>query len=176
VCAGRELIARLHAIMRRARHGDDQPAFHVGSLEINLASRVVRREGEEVRLTPIEFKLLCVLLRHPGQLLTHTRLLQEVWGAAHEEDRQTLRAHIANLRRKLDSAGRPPLIRTDHGIGYGFTDWRDADCAARRLTESAPPPSSCPRRPAGQRLRPVPQVNVNITHWQVRRTTYRLVA
>jgi two-component system, OmpR family, KDP operon response regulator KdpE len=170
----RELIARLHAIMRRVRHGDDQPAFHLGSPEINLASRVVRREGEEVRLTPIEFKLLCVLVRHPGRLLTHTTLLREVWGAAYEEDRQTLRAHIANLRRKLDPAGGPPLIRTDHGVGYSFTDWRNADRAAWRLSETARPQSPYLRRPAAQRPRPAPPVNV--TRWQVSEATYRRVA
>jgi two-component system, OmpR family, KDP operon response regulator KdpE len=113
----RELVARLHAIMRRAARGDDQPALALGGLEINLASRVVRHNGEEVRLTPIEFKLLRVLVSHPGRLLTHTALLREVWGAAYEEDRQTLRAHIANLRRKLEPATGPPLIRTDHGSG-----------------------------------------------------------
>jgi two-component system KDP operon response regulator KdpE len=144
----RELIARLHAIMRRAGHSDDQPAFHLGGLEINLASRVVRRDGEEVRLTPIEFRLLRVLVRHPGQLLTHTALLREVWGAAYDEDRQTLRAHIANLRRKLEPAGGPPLIRTDHGVGYRLADIHNT--------------------------RPVPRVNV--TRWHVSEATYRCVA
>jgi two-component system KDP operon response regulator KdpE len=168
----RELIARLDAIMRRARHGDDQPAIHVGSLEINLASRVVRRDGGEVRLTPIEFKLLCVLVRHPGRLLTHTTLLREVWGAAYKEDRQTLRAHIANLRRKLDPAGGPPLIRNDHGIGYRITDLRNADRAAWRLSETARPQSPCLRRRAVQRPRPGPPVDV--TRWQVSEATCRV--
>jgi two-component system, OmpR family, KDP operon response regulator KdpE len=171
----RELIARLHAIMRRASHGDDQPTFYLGSLEINLASHVVLREGEEVRLTPIEFKLLCVLVRHPGRLLTHTTLLREVWGAAYEEDRQTLRAHIANLRRKLDpTGGQPPLIRTDHGIGYRFTDWSNADRPLWRFSETARPQSPCLRCPAAQRPRPAPPVNV--TRWRASEATYRRVA
>jgi two-component system, OmpR family, KDP operon response regulator KdpE len=171
----RELVARLHAIMRRARYGDDQPAFHVGGLEINLASRVVRREGEEVCLTPIEFKLLRALVGHPGCLLTHTTLLREVWGTAYEDNRQTLRAHIANLRRKLEPAGGPPLIRTDHGVGYRFTDWRNADRAPRPLSEAARPPSPRVRRPPDtQPRRPVPPANV--TRWQVAEATYRRVA
>jgi two-component system, OmpR family, KDP operon response regulator KdpE len=171
----RELIARLHAIMRRARYGGDQPAFHFGSLEINLASRVVRREGEEVRLTPIEFKLLRVLIGHSGRLLTHTALLREVWGVAHEEDRQTLRAHIANLRRKLEPAGGPSLIRTDHGVGYRFVEWRDADRPSQRLSEVARLQSPCPTRPPAAQPRG-PVASVNVTRWQFSETTYRCVA
>jgi two-component system, OmpR family, KDP operon response regulator KdpE len=113
----RELVARLHAIMRRAGRVNDQPAFQLDGLEINLASRFVRRQGVEVRLTPIEFKLLRVLVSHPGRLLTHTALLREVWGAAYEEDRQTLRAHIANLRRKLEPATGPPSFAPTMGSG-----------------------------------------------------------
>jgi two-component system KDP operon response regulator KdpE len=171
----RELIARLNATMRRGRYGDDQPAVHLGGLEIDLASRVVRRKGEEIRLTPIEFKLLRVFVGHPGRLLTHTALLREVWGVAYEEDRQTLRAHIANLRRKLEPGGGPPLIRTDHGVGYRFTDWRNVERVPRRLSEAARPQSPCRRRPPeAQPRRPVPPVSV--TRWQISEATYRRVA
>jgi two-component system, OmpR family, KDP operon response regulator KdpE len=171
----RELIARLHAIMRRGRYGDDQPPFHLGGLEINLASRVVRREGEEVRLTPIEFSLLRVLVGHPGRLLTHAELLRAGWGAAYEEDRQTLRSHIANLRCKLNPAGGPPLIRTDHGVGYRFTEWPNADRPPQPLSQTPRPPSPRLRYlPDAQSRRPAPPVNA--TRWQVSEATYRRVA
>jgi DNA-binding response OmpR family regulator len=78
----------------------------------------VRRDGDEIHLTPIEFKLLAVLLRNRGRLLTHNALLQQVWGAAYVDARQMLRAHIANLRRKIEPGDGGCLIHTDHGVGY----------------------------------------------------------
>jgi two-component system KDP operon response regulator KdpE len=81
----------------------------------------VRRAGEEVHLTPIEFDLLRVLVRNRGRLLTHRTLLAEVWGPAYADDTQTLRTHIARLRRKLEAADDGPrYIRTDPGVGYRF--------------------------------------------------------
>ena len=73
-------------------------------LEVDLAARVVRRDGEEVHLTPIEFDLLRTLVRNRGRLLTHRALLQEVWGPAYADDVPTLRTHIADLRRKIEPA------------------------------------------------------------------------
>jgi two-component system KDP operon response regulator KdpE len=118
-----ELVARLHASLRRAHRCDDKPTVHVHGLEIDLARRTVRRQAENIHLTPIEFNLLRLLVQHRGRLLTHTALLQQVWGAAYAQDRQTLRTHIANLRRKIETPGGPPVIRTDHGVGYRFIDW-----------------------------------------------------
>jgi two-component system, OmpR family, KDP operon response regulator KdpE len=77
----------------------------------------VRRDGEEVHLTPTEFELLRVLVRNRGRLMTHRALLVEVWGVEYEDDLQVLRAHIANLRRKT---GEHVFIRTDPGVGYRF--------------------------------------------------------
>jgi two-component system, OmpR family, KDP operon response regulator KdpE len=119
-----ELVARLHATLRRASPTIEEPSVEVGDIEINLAARVVSRQDEEVHLTPIEFDLLRALVRHRGRLLTHGALLREVLCVAYEKDRQTLRVHIANLRRKLASAGGVPLIDTHHGAGYRFTDGR----------------------------------------------------
>jgi two-component system KDP operon response regulator KdpE len=117
----RELLARLAAALRRAAGGADQPVVRVDGLEIDLASRVVRRDGEEVHLTPIEFDLLRALVRNRGRLMTHRTLLSEVWGPQYVDDTQALRSHIANLRRKLEPAGeRPRVIRTDPGVGYRF--------------------------------------------------------
>ena len=81
----------------------------------------MRRDGEEVHLTPIEYDLLRTLLRNRGRLMTHRALLSEVWGPAYADDTQTLRTHIANLRRKIEPADAAPrYIRTDPGIGYRF--------------------------------------------------------
>ena len=91
-------------------------------LEVDLAARTVRRDGEAVHLTPIEFDLLRMLVRNRGRLLTHRALLQEVWGQAYADDVPTLRTSIARLRRKIEPEGDggPRFIRTDPGVGYRF--------------------------------------------------------
>jgi two-component system, OmpR family, KDP operon response regulator KdpE len=118
----RELVARLQAVLRRAASPPDEPRIVVDGLEVDLAARVVRRAGEEVHLTPIEFDLLRMLVRNRGRLLTHRALLTDVWGPAYADDTQTLRTHIARLRRKVEPAGEaePRYIRTDPGVGYRF--------------------------------------------------------
>ena len=118
----RELVARLLANLRRVGPEGEEPAVELGGLEIDLAARVVRREGEVVHLTPIEFKLLGVLTQNRGRMLTHRALLQQVWGPAYMDARQTLRAHIANLRGKIEPADGERLIHTDHGVGYRLAD------------------------------------------------------
>jgi two-component system KDP operon response regulator KdpE len=115
-----ELIARLKAALRRAgRAADDEPVVALDGLEVDLAGHIVRREGEEVHLTPTEFGLLRTLLRNRGRLMTHRALLAEVWGPGYADDTQLLRVHIANLRRKIEpDPTRPRWIRTDAGVGY----------------------------------------------------------
>ncbi|MCB0876918.1 MAG: response regulator transcription factor [Solirubrobacterales bacterium] len=114
----RELLARLQATMRRAGARTEEPVLVAGDLEVDLAARVVRRAGEEIHLTPIEFSLLAALARNPGRLLTHNALLTEVWGPGHAEDTAALRTHIANLRQKIDPDGSTMPIKTDPGVGY----------------------------------------------------------
>ncbi|MGH2967505.1 MAG: response regulator transcription factor [Solirubrobacteraceae bacterium] len=116
----RELVARLHAVMRRSGAGVDEPAITADGLEIDLAARIVRRDGAEVHLTPIEYDLLRTLARNRGRLLTHRALLTEVWGPQFADDTQVLRTHVANLRRKIEPSGGPRYIRTDPGVGYRF--------------------------------------------------------
>jgi two-component system, OmpR family, KDP operon response regulator KdpE len=118
----RELVARLQAALRRGGRSEEEPQIVVGALEIDLAARAVRRGGELVHLTPIEFDLLRVLVRNRGRLMTHRALLSEVWGPEYVDDVQTLRTHIARLRAKVEPEGQSPrCIVTDPGIGYRFS-------------------------------------------------------
>jgi two-component system KDP operon response regulator KdpE len=117
----RELVARLQAVLRRAAGDAEEPRIAVNGLEIDLAARIVSRDGTEIHLTPIEFDLLRALVRNRGRLMTHRALLTEVWGPGYENDTPVLRTHIANLRRKIETAGDDgDLIRTDPGVGYRF--------------------------------------------------------
>ena len=116
----RELIARLQANLRRIDPDPEESLIEAGDLEVDLASRTVRRAGEEVHLTPTEFDLLRLLARNRGRLMTHHDLLVAVWGAGYGEDTQVLRGHIANLRRKIEPPDGPRYIRTDPGVGYRF--------------------------------------------------------
>jgi two-component system KDP operon response regulator KdpE len=112
-----ELIARLQAALRRVPGGEEESTLEIGGLIVSLAAHTVVRDGEEIHLTPTEFKLLAALLRNRGRLMTHRALLTEVWGPAWSNDTATLRTHVANLRRKVE-AGDRELIRTDPGVGY----------------------------------------------------------
>ena len=118
----RELVARLHAALRRAAPDPGEPVILADELEVDLAARRVRVGGEEVHLTPTEFDLLRTLVRNRGRLLTHRALLQEVWGQGYADDVPTLRTTVARLRRKIepDGDGGPRYIRTDPGVGYRF--------------------------------------------------------
>jgi two-component system KDP operon response regulator KdpE len=118
----RELVARIQARLERAAADDHEPVIRLHGLDIDLAVRVVRQGDRHIRLTPIEYNLLSALARNRGRLLTHDALLRSVWGAAYVGDRQTLRAHISNLRRKLGSPLSTGPIRTYPGIGYLFED------------------------------------------------------
>ena len=115
-----ELVARLEAVLRRAQPEASEPTIAADGLEIDLAARTVRRDGEEVHLTPTEFELLRTLAQNRGRLMTHSALLSEVWGPAYADDLQVLRAHVANLRRKIEPPDGHRYIRTDPGVGYRF--------------------------------------------------------
>jgi two-component system KDP operon response regulator KdpE len=116
-----ELVARLQAVLRRAGRAETDPRIEIDGLVIDLAAHSVALDGEEIRLTPLEFALLRALAVNRGLLMTHRRLLADVWGPEYADATPLLRTHIANLRRKLgqgDSARNH--IRTDSGIGYRF--------------------------------------------------------
>jgi two-component system, OmpR family, KDP operon response regulator KdpE len=114
----KELVARLRAALRRAPGGAEQPVVELGGLRVDVAAHTVSRDGDEIHLTPTEFKLLGTLLRSRGRLMTHRALLTEVWGPSWAQDTATLRTHVANLRRKIEVPGGEQLIRTDPGVGY----------------------------------------------------------
>ncbi|WP_323791977.1 response regulator transcription factor [Nocardioides sp.] len=136
-----ELSARMRAIVRRAQSSADHrsPLMSFPGLDIDLTAHTVQRSGEEVRLTPKEWRLLEVFVSHPGRLLTHTWLLQEVWDDGYgDETRAALRAHVRTLRAKLgDDANDPSFLRTDSGSGYR---WIAEESVEESSGGSAPPP------------------------------------
>jgi two-component system KDP operon response regulator KdpE len=115
-----ELLARLRAALRRASRGEEgSQVFEHGPLKIDLAARRVLLAGSEVHLTPIEYRLLAVLVRHAGKVLTHRQLLKEVWGPSHVEHCHYLRIYMAQLRKKLEeNPARPRFLLTEAGVGY----------------------------------------------------------
>nr|WP_282599930.1 response regulator transcription factor [Patulibacter sp. SYSU D01012] len=108
----------MHAALRRTTPEGQEPVARVGGLEIDLADHRVSRDGVEIHLTRTEFALLREFVRNRGKLLTHQHLLLHVWGAAYADDTATLRTHIANLRRKVETPDGPRMIRTETGVGY----------------------------------------------------------
>jgi two-component system KDP operon response regulator KdpE len=117
-----ELLARIRAVTRRATAPDGgMPAVDVGSWRVDLADRQVTGDGGEVKLTPTEWKLLEVFLRHPGKLIGQRQLLTEVWGPASTGDTSSLRLYLNRLRRKLEpDPSRPRHLLTEPGLGYRF--------------------------------------------------------
>jgi len=120
----RALVARVRAVLRRAR-GDFQPqrVLHSGDLEVDLEGHNVSIDGERIHLTRSEFKVLEVLIMHPGQILTREQLLENLHGVAYGGYDRSIDSHIKNLRDKLeDDPSNPVYIQTIYGIGYKFRD------------------------------------------------------
>jgi two-component system KDP operon response regulator KdpE len=121
-----ELLARMRVAMRHgANRGtvDDEPRIDIGGLAIDLGARRVQREGTDIHLTPIEYKLLVALVRHRGKVMTHRQLLRDVWGAAHVESPHYLRIYMRSLRQKIEiNAAQPRYLLTEVGVGYRFAD------------------------------------------------------
>ncbi len=119
-----ELIARVQAVLRRAQglsvSSEEQP-FVSGQLSVDFASNEVKLDEKPVKLTSTESKLLYLLVRNEGRLVTHENLLTKVWGETYVDARDLLRVHIQHLRQKLgDSVELPSIIVTEHGMGYKF--------------------------------------------------------
>ena len=120
-----ELLARVRAALRRSAggRGQEQGEFTLANLKIDLARRRVFVDGVEIHLTPIEYRLLSVLVRNAGRVMTHRQLLREVWGPTHSEDSHYLRIYMAQLRHKLErDPTQPRLLLTEAGVGYRLAD------------------------------------------------------
>ena len=122
-----ELLARARANLRRprpvAQNGlaleNVDPVFKFGEVEVDRQARLVRRNGQEVHLTPIEYRLLTVLMTHTGRVLTHRQLLREVWGPSHAEQNHYLRIYMGHLRQKLEvDPTQPQHLLTETAVGY----------------------------------------------------------
>ena len=116
-----ELLARLRAAVRRASPAPEAPVVVTPDFTVDLADKRVIRSGNDVRLTPTEWQLLEVLVRHAGKLVTQRQLLAEVWGPGYQNEAHYLRVYVANLRRKLEpDPSAPRHLLTEPGIGYRF--------------------------------------------------------
>ncbi len=119
-----ELLARLRVALRRVRYDSQKTSeassvYENGGLRIDYAAGCVYRDGAEIHLTPIEYKLLCLLARNTGKVLTHNYILGEVWGSTTASDTPSLRVFMATLRKKLEKdPGHPQYIQTHIGVGY----------------------------------------------------------
>ena len=120
-----ELLARMRVALRHAQRGGavEAPVIDLPNLRIDLGRRQVTVEGRELRLTPIEFRILSLLARNAGKVLTHSHILREVWGPAHTQQTHYLRVYMAQLRRKIQAdLARPQLLTTEPGVGYRLRD------------------------------------------------------
>lgn len=117
-----ELLARMRAARRHARPSE-QPVVEVGALTVDLERRLVTVGGEEVHLTPTEYRLLAVLARHVGKVLTHRQILEEVWGPGHARHTHYVRVYMAELRKKLEpDPAMPRWLCSEPGVGYRLVD------------------------------------------------------
>lgn len=118
-----ELLARIQVSLRRSLAEENDPVITCGELAVDLQARRVTKRGQEVKLTPNEYEILKVLIKHAGRVLTHRQILQTVWGHQYGSDTQYIRVYIGQLRRKLeDDSARPQYILTESGIGYRLSN------------------------------------------------------
>ena len=118
-----ELLARLRAVLRHAQPQGADAIFRSGELEVDLSARVVRKQGREVKLTPIEYSLLRLFVRNAGKILTHRQILTDVWGPNAGEQTHYLRVHIAHLREKIEGEkSQTRMIATESGVGYRLVE------------------------------------------------------
>jgi two-component system KDP operon response regulator KdpE len=116
-----ELLARVRATLRRRRQppGDVSPVFRFGTVEVDTEARTVKRDGAEVHLTPVEYRLLSLLIANAGKVLTHRQILREVWGPAGVDNSHYARVYMGHLRQKLeDDPAQPKHLLTETAVGY----------------------------------------------------------
>lgn len=116
-----ELLARIRSAIRGNNNEENDPVIDCGSLQIDLAARLVKKNDETIKLTTTEYALLALFAKNEGKVLTHHYLLREIWGPGYINQSQYLRVFIAQLRKKIeDDANRPVHIVTESGVGYRF--------------------------------------------------------
>ena len=118
-----ELLARVRAQMRRRSlaSGTSGGTLSFGNIRADFSRRIVERDGQQIHLTPIEYRLLAYLASHPNSVLTHRQLLKNVWGPSHAEDSHYVRVYMAHLRKKIEAdPSQPRHILTEAGVGYRF--------------------------------------------------------
>jgi two-component system, OmpR family, KDP operon response regulator KdpE len=115
-----ELMARVRALARRrGRNDTGEPVFRVGDIEVDFSTRRVKRDGQLVHLTPLEYRLLTLLATNAGRVMTHRQILREVWGPAHVEHEHYARIYMGHLRRKLEAdPTQPRFLLTETAVGY----------------------------------------------------------
>ena len=120
-----ELLARIRVALRHAHGavGPSSPVLEIGGLKLDLDRREVFVDGQEVHLTPIEYKLLALFAKHAGKVLTHRQILKDVWGPNQSEHTHYVRVHMAELRKKIEAnPARPVYLATEPGVGYRLRD------------------------------------------------------
>ncbi len=118
-----ELLARIRVAIRQNENLLSKPIIEFGTLTIDIANHIARRDNEIIKLTSTEFSLLALLAKNEGRVLTHQFILKEVWGGSYIEQTQYLRVFIAQLRKKIEiDPSKPKLLITESGIGYRFGD------------------------------------------------------
>jgi len=114
-----ELLARIRVSLRRSLKIDEFPVFQSGGLVVDQTARIVKVNEEEVKLTATEYSILALMIRHAGRVLTHNFIMKEIWGIHYADNFQTLRVHVAQLRRKIEqNPSIPQLLITEPGVGY----------------------------------------------------------
>lgn len=120
-----ELLARIRVALRHANetHRTDESLLEFGNLHIDFTRREVKVEGREIHLTPTEYKMLSLLARNAGRVLTHRQIIREVWGPSYAGQTHHVRVHMAELRKKIEAdPARPQLLLTEPGVGYRLRD------------------------------------------------------
>jgi len=114
-----ELLARIRVTLRHSFKIEESPVFKSGKLQVDQNARVVKFNNEEIKLTTTEYAILALMIRHAGRVLTHNFIMKEIWGIHYADNFQTLRVHVAQLRRKMEeNPSIPQLLITEPGVGY----------------------------------------------------------
>jgi two-component system, OmpR family, KDP operon response regulator KdpE len=114
-----ELLARIRAVLRTIVPDAEQGVFTSGTLQLDFIHRSVQLSGKEIKLTPTEYSLLCLLAKHAGKVVTYSQIIREIWGSQMQPDESYLRVYMLQLRRKIeDDPANPKLLMTEPGVGY----------------------------------------------------------